>query len=370
MLFPITPRHLEKELVHDLDKLHKKNRKERLRHTDERRSPYAIDLNDNAMMIIPGRGSVFGKYSSRQAIPIAPPPPPVKTVPPSKISSPLKSTSLPSAESVNESAPKTPAEPIQRDEQEKELSKLIDDVAQIDAELLRLNSSIPVSPPKAVESRLRTAELAKKKVDLDQSIIKLSTALGVRSPRGSREKSSAQKQQDMEQSIKKLDVVKSLQNEIELKEAKIKSLLEGIPKTDKEQQGIEDKVKKLEAEIEKTKLEFEKKEKEINAKEIRYNAVQSEMSSKFTDKLNYYYYNLDTGETLDLGPNARKGGNMLKEKKKDLKFNVYDIEAGDINYWKRSDSIPHDFIIFKPSGVDDLKLRGKIEASLKKRKKI
>jgi hypothetical protein len=110
MLIPIHPYKIEKELVGDIDKLHKKVKKhKRNLYEPDRRSPFATDINDRAMMIMPGRGSIFGPGRPVVAA-IAAAGPSVQTVPGTPLKRRFSFGDIPSVISLPITGQQTPAQ--------------------------------------------------------------------------------------------------------------------------------------------------------------------------------------------------------------------------------------------------------------------
>lgn len=325
MLYPILPYYVEQKLVGDIDKLDRKAKKEKRRklYEPDRLSPYAVELNDQAAIIIPGRGSVFGP--GRQVVAaIAPKGPSIETVPgtPGYKSSLKRSTSVgyvtslpltgmqsPALKetSISGEQIRPPAQPLKIKPEiildlpktQKTLDNLIDERAKL---LDQLNSipPLPGSPSMVRENESKKKQLTNQLDEYDKRIKTLQTE--VRKVSRAQSKKTEQVSLTEAEGFKKKDfiIIQSLQEEVDKKDKKIDELLKKIPETEAEQEKIKEQVLKLEQE--KKKLEDEKIQKELdsNAKAYYDHAINNGVQTLMQQQ-GYVLFNLVDGRITPLG---------------------------------------------------------------------
>lgn len=180
MLIPIHPYRVEKELVGDIDKLNKKAKKERRKlYEPERRSPFAIDINNQATTVIPSRGSIFAP--AQQFIAIAPSGPTIETVPGTPLKRRVSEGRAPSIKSIFPSGEQTPAKP-RKVEISLDIPAATEKLDDINSEITILNSKIMSAPPLSKERAELVEERDKLYTQAKEVDAKIRAAKEIKSP--------------------------------------------------------------------------------------------------------------------------------------------------------------------------------------------
>jgi hypothetical protein len=383
MLRPLIPFKIEDELVGDIDQLARKIRRKQLKYMyPDRRSPYAIDINDRMMVVGPGRHSIFQSDGPSFVADtfIGDEGSTIETIP----STPIKRRgSMPELFTAPETGVGTPVKPVSlsqiikdRDYQVERLEKISNKLADVGIseekrlELIGRKTVLLEDIDKKDEQiRLMKAEpprisdLMEQRDNLDEQIRSHEARSG--------EPQTPNKANKEAKILKKLKRDRATINDeiLKLKESSASLRKLDILKKVQDEKD-EEKAKRERIEKEKEQLEKEKAEREQAAKSgaDRERIIVAELDRVSAHPEKYRYYNIATGDIIYLGTNLDHVSQNLWHRAK-IDVNQKQLKAKNVNYWE-DDSKDPAFIIYKPMAVDSSRVRTFIADSLAKRKKI
>lgn len=314
LLSPYSP-NTENELVGDIDTLARKLRRKRLKlQYPDRRSPYAIDINDSVIVPRPSR-SVFQSRGTviAPSFPIGYESAAVETIPSTPVH---RKSEIPDISSLAETGLSSPmARPaIGR------MDYLLTEEERIKGEIAVLEGDLQGAPSED-DQRQWQAEL----VDYREKLDALQTDIRV-----------------LKQSLSTED----------------KHLVKQL-KAEHRAQQAEEEAKKLN---EKLRVQSE----QTNAAK----ALKAEYDRVFADHTKYIYFNLDTGKTVVLGTNKKDAASAMLSKF-GVRMTKNDIKPREYNPSKLRDNTPlsFEYIILRPANVARDTLKPLIIESMKRRRK-